>query len=166
MLLKVSEIVTASIVNVCVENKLALLCMVLISFSYRFTCFFVGNLNCSINHRRLTTKHSMLLKVSEVVTTSIVNVCVENKDVLLCMVLISFFYRFTCFFVGNLNCSINNLKLTNKHSMLLKVSEVVTTSIVNVYVENKHVLLCMVLISFFYRFTCFFVGNLNCSINH
>jgi len=114
MLLKVSEMVTASIVNVCVENKHALLCMVLISFSYRFTCFFVGNLNCSINHRQLTTKHSMLLKVSEVVTTSIVNVCVENKHALLCMVLISFFYRFTCFFVGNLNCSINHRQSTTK----------------------------------------------------
>src|SRR6185369_2946910 len=166
MLLKVSEVVTTSIVNVCVENKHALLCMVLISFFYRFTCFFVGNLNWSINHRQLTTKHSMLLKVSGVVTTSIVNVCVENKHALLCKVVISYFYRFTCFFVGNLNWSINHRQLTTKHSMLLKVSGVVTTGIVNVCVENKYALLCMVLISFFYRFTCFFVGNLNCSINH
>src|SRR4051794_7818682 len=117
--------------------------------------FFRGNLNCSINHRQSITKHSMLLKVSGVVTTSIANVCVENKYALLCMVLISFFYRFTCFFVGNLNCSINHRQSITKHSILLKVSGVATTSIFNVCVENKHALLCMVLISFFYRFTCF-----------
>src|SRR5436190_1385005 len=109
--------------------------MVLISFFFLFTCFFVGNLNCSINHRQLTTKHSMLLKVSEVVTTVIVNVGVENKHALLCIVLISF-YHLHVSFVGNLNCSINHRQSTTKHSMLLKVLEVVTTSIVNMCVEN------------------------------
>src|SRR5437763_12670385 len=121
MLLKVSGVVTTSIVNVCVENKHALLCMVLISFFYRFTCFFVGNLNCSINRRQLTTKHSMLLKVSGVVTTSIVNVCVENKHALLCMVLISFFYRFTCYFLREYEFLIYYLKFNNQEFYIFDI---------------------------------------------